>query len=127
MADFERFRKQNTIVMTTFRRDGRPVHTPVSIAVAVDPDVAYVRTWNSSGKAKRLRNNPRVTIAPSSFRGKVTGEPIVATASLLSGEEAKQAARLLRRKHPLLHGLVVPLIHKLRRNVTQHYVLRPAE
>jgi hypothetical protein len=42
---------------------------------------------------------------------------------LLDGVEATAAARRLARKHFLLHGIVVPLSHKLMRTKTLHYEL----
>jgi len=123
---FERLRRQHTVVLTTFKRDGTAVPTPVSIAVDADPIKGYVRTWSTAGKAKRLAHNPRVTVAPSTFRGRITSAEMAAEARLLSGAEDDHARRLLRRKHPILHGVLVPLGHRLRRFETQHYELRPA-
>lgn len=123
-ATFDHLRDRHTVLATTFRRDGTPVPTPVSLAVDPDdPAIAYLRTWNTSGKAKRLRRNPRITIAPSTVRGRPTGPPVEATALLLSGNRDRYARRLLGRKHPVLHGVLVPLGHRLRRYHTQHYEL----
>jgi hypothetical protein len=68
------------------------------------PHHAFVRTPNRAGKAKRLRHNPAVTIAPSTWLGKATAPPF-ARARLLSGDEAQHAARLLARKYPFLQGV----------------------
>ncbi len=65
------FVAQPTVCLTTFRRDGAPVGTAVSLAV--DEDRGFVRTYESSGKFKRLSRNPTVHVAPSTFRGRVTG------------------------------------------------------
>jgi hypothetical protein len=59
-----------------------------------------------------------VDIAPSTARGRPTGPAIGATARRLEGAEARRAARLLAGKHPLLHGLLVPLTHRLGRAKT---------
>jgi PPOX class probable F420-dependent enzyme len=111
---------QRTVALTTFRRDGTPVSTAVSIAVsiAVDGDRAVFRSFAKAGKTRRLRRDPTVEVAPSTFRGRPTGPAIRGTARLLDGDEAKEAARLLRRKHPFLHGVVVPLAHRLGRRRT---------
>lgn len=119
------FVNQKTVLLTTFRRDGTPVGTPVSIAV--DGEHAYSRTWNTAGKAKRIRNNPEVEVAPSTFRGKPTGPSIRARARLLTGDEAAAAARRLSRKYPVLHGVLVPWGHRLRGFKTVHYELTPIE
>jgi PPOX class probable F420-dependent enzyme len=117
------FQRQQTVLLTTFRRDGTAVGTPVSIAV--DGDEAYFRTWDSSGKFKRLRNASEVAIASSTARGAPTGPAIRGRARLLSGEDSKTAARLLARKHPILHGILVPLLHRLRGNRTVHFAVTP--
>jgi PPOX class probable F420-dependent enzyme len=121
---FAPLRTQKTVVLTTWRRSGIGVPTPVS--VAVDGDRAVFRTFARAGKTQRLRRDPLVTVAPSNARGRVSGPAVTARARLLDGPDARQAARLLRRKYPLLHGLVVPLAHRLlRRRVgrTIHFEL----
>ncbi|MGH9091010.1 MAG: PPOX class F420-dependent oxidoreductase [Acidimicrobiales bacterium] len=116
-----RFVRQKTIVLRTRRRDGTWVDTPVSIAVRGDH--AYVRTFDRSGKSKRLRNFPEVRFAPSTFRGSPTGPEVHAQARLLNGDEARSAARLIARKYPILHGVLVPVSHRLMRTKTLHYEL----
>jgi PPOX class probable F420-dependent enzyme len=108
-----RFVRQKTVLVTSYRQDGRPVDTPVSLAV--DGDHAYLRSFEQAGKTRRLRNNPRVEVAPSTARGRPTGPAIGATASRLEGAGSRHAAHLLAAKHPLLHGLLVPLTHRLGR------------
>jgi uncharacterized protein len=120
-AAFDRFVQQNTALLTTFRRDGTPVGTPVHIAV--DGDRAYFRTWDTAWKLRRIRANPLVEIAPSTVRGKPTGPALAATARILSGEESAQAGRLIARKYPFLHGFLIPLLHRLRGNTTMHVEL----
>jgi uncharacterized protein len=121
----EPFVRQWAVLLTTYRRDGRPVGTPVSIAV--DEDRAFVRTWDTSGKFKRIRNNPEVEVAPSTVLGRATGPAIHARARVLEGDESARAARLLARKHPILHGLLVPAVHRLRGNETVHLELTPLD
>jgi PPOX class probable F420-dependent enzyme len=120
-ASFAPFARQRTVLLTTFRRDGTPEKTPVSIAV--DGDRAFIRTWNTAGKAKRIRSNPEVTIAPCTASGRATGPPVPAHARILAGEESARAGRLLSGKYPLLHGLLVPLVHRLRGDTTTHIEL----
>lgn len=119
----EPFAKQRTVLLTTYKRDGAGVGTPVSIAV--DGDHAYVRTFHTAGKAKRLRNNPEVEVAPSTVSGKATGEAIHARARLLDGDEARHAAKLLGGKNKILQGFLVPTFHRLRGFKTLHYELTP--
>jgi uncharacterized protein len=112
--------------LTTFRRDGTPVATPVHVAAEPGrPDVAYFRTWDTTGKAKRLRHTSAVLVAPSTFRGQALGPAIGAEARLLDGEASQHAARLLARKHPILHGRLIPWYHRRRGWVTQQYRLDP--
>jgi hypothetical protein len=117
----ERFTDQPTVLLTTFRRDGTAIGTPVSIAV--EDDHAFIRTYDRAWKAKRLRNNPRVEVAPSTALGKVTGSAVKARARLLDGADAKHAARLLARKNRILQGMLVPAFHRLKRYRTLHYEL----
>ena len=113
-----------TILLTTYKRDGSPVATPVSIAFAGDR--AVFRSYDKAWKTKRLRNNPQVEYAPSTPRGKVTGPAVPARATLLTGDEARAAARALARRHLVLQGVLVPLAHRLLGYRTLHYELRPA-
>jgi PPOX class probable F420-dependent enzyme len=114
------FVEQKTALLTTFRRDGTPVATPLS--AAVEGDHAYVRTYEKAGKTKRLRNDSHVELAPSTSRGTPTGGPVPAEAHRLDAAGDQHAARLLRRKHPLLHGILVPVLHRLGRAKTGHTV-----
>jgi PPOX class probable F420-dependent enzyme len=122
-SSLNRFDKQQTVLLTTFKRDGTPVGTPVSIVVR--DGLAYFRTWDTAGKAKRLRNNPEVEITPSTFRGSPTGEVVRGTARLLGKAEAKPIRRLMARKYPLLQRVLVPLGHKIMRVHTLHYEFTP--
>jgi PPOX class probable F420-dependent enzyme len=117
------FVHQRTVLLTTFRRNGMPVGTPVNIAVVGER--AFVRTWDATGKLKRIRGNPEVVVTPSTVRGRPTGPAIRARALILDGTESAAAGRALARKHPLLHGVLVPIVHRLRGNGTVHVELRP--
>ena len=121
----EPFIHQRAVLLTSYRRDGTPVGTAVNMAV--DGDRAFVRTPHRTGKVKRLRNNPNVEIAPSTFLGKATGPAIPAQARLLSGDEAKYASGKLARKYRILQGVLVPLAHRLTRSRTMHYEITPVE
>jgi PPOX class probable F420-dependent enzyme len=74
--------------LTTFRRDGTPVATPVWIVKLSDDRFGF---WTSSGsgKAKRLAHTARVTVVPSDARGRVKpGTDILdANAHLVTGSE----------------------------------------
>ena len=118
--------KAKYIQLTTFRRDGTPVATPVHIAAEPGvADVAFFRTWDTTGKAKRLRHTAAVLVAPSTSRGRALGPAIRAEAHLLDGAASQHAARLLASKHPILHGRLIPWYHRRRGWVTQQYRLDP--
>ena len=115
------FVDQPTVLLTTFRRNGEGVGTPVHLVV--DGDRAVFRTWHTTGKVKRMRANPHVTVAPSTFRGEPTGPAIDGRVRELTGEGAGRAARLLSGKYPVLHRLI-PRMHRLMRRRTVHDELR---
>jgi PPOX class probable F420-dependent enzyme len=123
IAILEPFVHQRNVLLTSYRRDGAPVGTPVHIAV--EGDHAFIRTWDRTWKLKRIRNNPEVQLAPSTIRGKPTGLAIQARARVLSGDESTHAAQLLAHKYPILHGILIPIFHRLRGYKTMHIELRP--
>ncbi len=122
MTFLDSFTDQWAVLLTTFRRDGTPVGTPVSLAI--DGDRAFIRSPGSGGKVKRIRRDPRVQVAPCTARGRQTGPSVPALARPVQGADAKRAARALRRKHPFLQGILVPLAHRLLRCGTAYYELR---
>jgi uncharacterized protein (TIGR02246 family)/PPOX class probable F420-dependent enzyme len=81
-----------TALLTSFRRSGQAVGTPVGIIVAADK--VYFATRASTGKVKRLRHTSRVTLAPCTRAGKPTGAAIAGTARRLEGAEAAPVERL---------------------------------
>ena len=117
--------KQWAVLLTTYKRDGTTVGTAVNIVV--EGDHVYFRTWDTAWKFRRIRNNPEVKVAPCTPSGRLTGSAIEARARLLEGEESARAGRLLAGKYPVMHGIMVPLVHRLRKNRTVHFELRPAE
>jgi PPOX class probable F420-dependent enzyme len=105
--------RQKTIRLTTFRKDGTPGTSPVSIVV--DGDRAYFRSFERAVKVRRLQRNPNVEFGPGTASGKPTGPMQPGRVRLLDGAEYQAVGRLLRRKYPVLHGVVVPLVHRLMR------------
>ena len=95
--------------LTTFRRDGTPVPTPVWV-VADRAELGgrendlLVTTGTGTGKAKRLRHTPRVLLAPCDARGRVAAgtEEVEAVAEVLTDPAAHERTRvLLVRKYPV--------------------------
>ncbi len=112
------------VLLTTYKRD---VRRSAPLSTSRWGDLAYFRTWDTAWKLRRIRNNPRVQFAPSTARGNPTAPPIWARARVLEGEDSAHAGRLLASKYPALHGLLVPLVPRLRGNKTMHVELTPAE
>jgi len=84
----------------------------------------YVYTIGVSGKVKRIRNNPRVRIAPCDMRGRVLGEWVEARAEIVTGEEAARGMQLLNRS--IFRGnscWIFRILQPARRTV---FVIRPA-
>jgi len=91
--------------LTTFRRDGTPVATPVWLVR--DGDALLVVTQADSGKAKRLRNDARVLLAPCDARGRLTGEQVEGTATLQDAADTARTAQLVEARYGLLGKLLM--------------------
>jgi uncharacterized protein len=114
--------------LETFRKTGLGVRTPLWFAQ--DPQIApgntaglaarfYVYSLPDVGKVKRIRNNPKVRIAPCTMRGELRGAWVEASARICPPEEGANGQTLLRRKYGLLK-IVGELYGKIigRKNVT---------
>ena len=119
--DLNSLRQTKTVLLTTYKRDGTPIPTPVSIAF--DGERAFFRSYDRAWKTKRLRNNPEVEVSPSTLGGKPAGVAVHARARLLEGDDARRAARALARRHRVLQALLVPIAHRVMRYRTMHYEL----
>jgi uncharacterized protein len=120
---FAPLRGATYIQLTTFRRSG--VGVPTAVHIVLDGNEAFFRTWNTTGKAKRLRHTPEVRVARSTFLGRPRGPALPARAYLLDGQASDRAARLLARRHPILHGRLIPWYHRWRGWTTLQYRLEP--
>jgi uncharacterized protein len=85
------------VLVTTFRRDGTPVATPVW--VVRDDGAIAVWTPTTSGKVKRIRRNPNITVAPCSFNGTPSGDAVPAKAEILDPEATKRVRQLIKKKY----------------------------
>ena len=104
MADprFASLQGRKYINVETFRKNGQGVRTPVWFAGEPEsgaPEKLYVYSTENSGKAKRIRNNGRVRVAPCDIRGNLSGEWIDARAEIISGPEAEHGMKLLNKKY----------------------------
>jgi PPOX class probable F420-dependent enzyme len=99
-ASFDPLRGHRYVLLVTFRRDGRPVPSPVWLAVGPD-GLAYVKTSTQAAKVRRIRNNPSVIVAPCTMRGRPTGPAIRGSASLLAQEDSALAEQTLASRYSL--------------------------
>jgi PPOX class probable F420-dependent enzyme len=91
--NFKGFDKTRQIVLVTFKRSGEAMPSPIYHGVAEGK--IYVRTDASSGKVKRLRNNPRVLVVPCTLRGKPKGHAVAGLARILPEEDYAHADRVI--------------------------------
>jgi PPOX class probable F420-dependent enzyme len=93
--------------LTTYRRDGSPVSTPLWFVE--DGGRLFAITGADSFKARRLRRNPACMVAPCSARGVPKGDAIPATAEFLPTWEYERVDRLMAAKYRVDKLLVLPL------------------
>jgi PPOX class probable F420-dependent enzyme len=76
------------MLLTTFRRDGTPVSSPVWV-VPLDGGSVGFYTSSESGKAKRLAHTAKVTVQPCDARGrpKAGSATVEGTARVVTGPE----------------------------------------
>ena len=88
------------LLLTTFRRDGTPVSSPVWVAGLAEGRIGF---WTSSGsgKAKRLVHTERVTVQPCDARGRTKAgtSAVSATARLVTGPELDEARKSINAKY----------------------------
>ncbi|MEI6042906.1 MAG: PPOX class F420-dependent oxidoreductase [Chloroflexota bacterium] len=123
---FKALKGAKYLSLTTFRKTGKPVPTPVWFAQR--NYTLYISTAKPSGKVKRLRNNPKVTIAPCTGRGQVTGSVEEANARFVTDpQELKVANQVLAKKYGLARRtlyLMVKIVQLVQRkpSVEQVYL-----
>src|SRR2546430_3072758 len=86
--------KGHTTILTSFRRNGMGVGSPVGTVASQGK--LYFMTPADTWKVKRLASNPRVTVAPGTFKGEALGPALEGTARRLTGSEFKRVRDLLR-------------------------------
>jgi len=102
---FAAFAGQKYLNLETFKKNGTGVKTPVWFAEEPSANLdspeakLYIYTIGASGKVKRVRNNPRVKVAPCDMRGNVRGDWVDAEAEILSGEAAAHGMQMLNNKY----------------------------
>jgi PPOX class probable F420-dependent enzyme len=84
-------------LVTTYRKDGRAVPTPVW--VVRDGDALAIWTVTDAGKVKRIRRDGTVLVGPCDVRGRPTGEQVPGRATVLDADGTARVRDLLRRKY----------------------------
>lgn len=98
---------EKTIVLTTYRRNGEGVVSPVWVNQVSDGRLGF---WTAmgSGKTKRLRNNPRVSLQAGTNSGKPKpGAPVLTgTAEMIqSGPLFDEVQAAGRKKYGIMVGI----------------------
>ncbi len=94
------FDAERYVSLTTYRRDGTPVATPVWFAM--EGEAVVVITAASSGKVRRIDQNPDVALTPCDARGKVHGDAWAGVARRLQPGAHSRVHQLLGRKYGLV-------------------------
>jgi uncharacterized protein len=103
-ATFPDLGNAQCIALTTFRKTGQAVTTPVWFATSLG--AIYVETHADAGKLKRLRHTARVTLARCTYSGKVTGSVSEGNARILAeSEESTAAAVALTKKYGVMRSI----------------------
>jgi PPOX class probable F420-dependent enzyme len=125
---FDSLQGHKYCLLTTFRKSGEPVPTPVWFGLA--DGKAYFRTEAAVGKVKRIRNNPRVRVAPCTLRGRPLGPPAEGMARVLGPEGADRAERAISANYGLFRRIYEAVGQRLS-SIDQVYVevepLRPEQ
>jgi PPOX class probable F420-dependent enzyme len=108
---FESLRSHKYCLLTTFRKSGEPIPTPVWFGLS--DGRLYVRTEADVGKVKRIRANARVLVAPCSVRGKPLGPPAEGRARVLAQSDSEHAERAIAASYGLLRRVYEGAGHRL--------------
>jgi uncharacterized protein len=115
------------VSLTTFKKDGTAVASPMWIGR--DGDQLFFWTPVDSWKAKRARNNPRVTLVPCSRAGKVREDatPVDGVAEVITDPATvERLAGVIRRKYGVEFVIVTFIERILARGKKPRLVLRVA-
>lgn len=91
------FEGQKYLNLETYRKTGVAIATPVWFAA--EGDTLWIYSVANMGKVKRIRNNPKVRIAPCDIRGGLKGDWVDARARIVSGQDETLGHQLLGRKY----------------------------
>jgi PPOX class probable F420-dependent enzyme len=100
VSDVDRLTAGKYVLVTTFRKNGTPVPTPVW--VVRDGGEILIWTVVNTGKVKRIRNNPAVELTECDIRGRPRGAAVKGTARILDEAGAEHVRRLIKAKFGLV-------------------------
>jgi len=114
--------KQKYINLTTFRKNGKAVPTPVWFVI--QDNKLYVYTYGTSGKAKRIRANGKAQIAPSDWRGNPLAAFVPARARVIPQDDPiwEKINRLYAKKYGLMYHLF-QWAERMRKNPQDQHVI----
>src|SRR3989475_8656004 len=98
------FTDKKHISIETYRKTGDPVRTPVWFIE--ENGELFVRTDSITGKIKRIRNNPRVRLAPCNARGTVKGTWVDGEARMIEPESSEHVFSLLKKKYGISYRII---------------------
>lgn len=105
-TELERLAREQYILLTTFRKNGEGVSTPIWLGA--DDGELVVWTPRDSWKVKRLRRDPRVEVTACDFSGKKThGATVTGTGRLLDDEGSDRVRSLIRGKYGIMGWISV--------------------
>lgn len=116
------FAGEKYVNLATYRKNGTAVYTPVWFAE--EGDQLYIYSLANAGKVKRIRNNPRIKIAPCDVRGKVKGKWVEAEARIVEASESEHGHKLLNKKYGMLKS-IGDFFSKLRKRERTVIAIRP--
>lgn len=116
------FSRKQYLALETYRKDGRPVRTPVWF-LEDNNRLLYIVTDSKSGKVKRIRKNPYVRVVPCSYKGNPEGRWFDAEATLLEEDGASEIKSMLNHKYGLL-GKMARFYHRITRMKQTQVVIR---
>lgn len=96
-AAISEIKASKCISLTTFKRDGTKVSTPIWFNVIGEK--IFVTTPADAWKIKRITNNPNVEFAACTQRGKVTGTTFAGTARVVSAAELAEVIAAKKRRY----------------------------
>ncbi|MFI6435935.1 PPOX class F420-dependent oxidoreductase [Streptomyces sp. NPDC050759] len=99
-TQLERLGAGKYLLLTSFRKNGTPVATPVW--VVRDGDALGVWSAADAWKVKRIRARADVLVGPCDLRGNPTGDQIPATAEICDAATTARYRQLLARKYGIV-------------------------